>query len=249
MHAANIIGLFRNIYWSVSSPVEKADLLTRVKTDESHVFEAGDIPAAVTGTCPDKIKGNALRVVWFSRVSREKNLLGSIEILSRTKKRIHFNIIGPIEDEEYWRLCQSKLADLRSNVSWSYEGPVLPEDVADRLRKQDVFLFPTLGENYGHVIHEALAAGCPCLISDKTPWRDLEAWHAGFTIGLQDYATYAKRLDWFADMKPSQFKIYVRGAFDFVSQDTQVESRKDAYRVLLTEVSSRGLKMKKSVKG
>jgi hypothetical protein len=43
------------------------------------------------------------------------------------------------------------------------------------LAEYDLFLFPTLGENYGHVISEALASGCPVVISDQTPWRNLEA--------------------------------------------------------------------------
>ena len=46
--------------------------------------------------------------------------------------------------------------------------------VIETFSKYDVFLFPTKGENYGHVIFEALAGGCIPIISDQTPWNDIE---------------------------------------------------------------------------
>ena len=39
----------------------------------------------------------------------------------------------------------------------------------------DIFLFPTIGENFGYVILEAIHAGCFIMISkNRTPWGDLE---------------------------------------------------------------------------
>ena len=37
--------------------------------------------------------------------------------------------------------------------------------------KNDLFVFPTLGENFGHVIFESLEASTPVLVSDQTPWK------------------------------------------------------------------------------
>ena len=44
----------------------------------------------------------------------------------------------------------------------------------------------TSGENFGHAIIEALACGCPVIISDQTPWNDLESFGAGWVIPLDD---------------------------------------------------------------
>jgi glycosyltransferase involved in cell wall biosynthesis len=38
-------------------------------------------------------------------------------------------------------------------------------------RQYDLFVFPTRGENFGHVIIESLSVGTPVLLSDRTPWR------------------------------------------------------------------------------
>ncbi len=47
------------------------------------------------------------------------------------------------------------------------------------------FLLPTLGENFGHVFLEALAAGCPLIISDRTPWLNLEEKQIGWDLPLE----------------------------------------------------------------
>ena len=46
---------------------------------------------------------------------------------------------------------------------------------------------PSKGENFGHIIMESLAASTPVIISDLTPWKDLENARAMFKSGqIQD---------------------------------------------------------------
>ncbi len=47
-----------------------------------------------------------------------------------------------------------------------------------------LLVLPTRGENFGHVILEALLAGCPVLVSDQTPWRGLASRRAGWDLPL-----------------------------------------------------------------
>jgi glycosyltransferase involved in cell wall biosynthesis len=48
----------------------------------------------------------------------------------------------------------------------------------------DFFVLPTIGENFGYVFLEALAAGCPLITSDRTPWTTLRKTHwLGYFIG------------------------------------------------------------------
>ena len=53
-----------------------------------------------------------------------------------------------------------------------------------------MFFFPTLGENFGHVIHESLAAGTPVLISDQTPWVGLSEKGAGWELPLDNKSAW-----------------------------------------------------------
>lgn len=67
--------------------------------------------------------------------------------------------------------------------------------VSEGIRGALPFLFPTLGENYGHVIFEALAAGCPVIVSDQTPWQDLEKREVGWVIPLADQQRYCQVIE------------------------------------------------------
>ena len=65
-----------------------------------------------------------------------------------------------------------------------YPGSADHEQVPQIIERYDLFFLPTLGENYGHVIAEALTAGTPVLLSDATPWRNLNSHGIGWDIPL-----------------------------------------------------------------
>ena len=94
-------------------------------------------------------------------------------------------------------------------------------------------LFPTLGENYGHVILEAMMASCPVVISDRTPWLDLEKNNVGYSIPLEDKAKYIKCLQQYADMNTEEFEEVSRGAFLYAKTQCEDTSLQDKYRKLL----------------
>jgi glycosyltransferase involved in cell wall biosynthesis len=56
-------------------------------------------------------------------------------------------------------------------VAVDYRGEVTPAEVLNTFSGSDLFVLPTRGENYGHVILESLIAGTPVLLSDRTPWQ------------------------------------------------------------------------------
>ena len=90
------------------------------------------------------------------------------------------------------------IGNMPANVTVNYAGEIHPDQVESTLRTFDLFLFPTHGENYGHVIREALSAGVPALLSDRTPWRGLEEKNAGADLPLDDLARFARWIDDFA---------------------------------------------------
>ena len=48
------------------------------------------------------------------------------------------------------------------------------QQVYSGLKDFDLFMLPTLGENFGQAIWESLASSVPMLISDCTPWINLQ---------------------------------------------------------------------------
>src|SRR3546814_19738997 len=102
-----------------------------------------------------------------------KNLLFCLEALARVHVPVVFTIYGPREDHEYWQRCEAAITALPSHVVAVYGGSIEPSDVVPALSRHDIFFLPTFGENYAHVIPEALAAGPRLLLSAPTPWRGL----------------------------------------------------------------------------
>lgn len=90
------------------------------------------------------------------------------------------SIIGPSE-LGYQKQLERLVARL-SVARVRFEGPVY----GDRKRKEysdaDIFVLPTLHENFGLVVAEALAAGVPVITTHGAPWGGLEANGCGWWI-------------------------------------------------------------------
>jgi glycosyltransferase involved in cell wall biosynthesis len=128
-----------------------------------------------------------------------KNLEFALNALSKVKFPIVFDIYGPIEDEKYWHLCKELIDKLPTQIDVNYCGAVTPDQVSAVFSGCDLFLFPTRGENYGHVIAESLSAGTPVLLSDQTPWRDLNRDQLGWDLPL-DMDAFAEKVEKVARM-------------------------------------------------
>lgn len=149
-------------------------------------------------------EGGALHIAFLGRVSPVKNLEFAIKVLSEVKAPVCFNIYGPQVDPEYWKRLQVLISKLPSHITVTAHGTVPHDQVAQTLAAHDLFFLPTLGENFGHAINEALSAGVPALIADTTPWRGLQASQAGWDLALS---------------RPDLF----RGAIDEMAQKTTEE--------------------------
>jgi glycosyltransferase involved in cell wall biosynthesis len=128
---------------------------------------------------------------------------------------VQLDIYGTKEDPVYWNECCALMEALPANASASYCGELAPPEVLDTLARYDLFLFPTLGENFGHVILEALLAGCPILISDQSPWRRLEGRFAGLDLPLDRTQEFSKTIDRFVAMDAPEFSRWTEGARAF----------------------------------
>jgi glycosyltransferase involved in cell wall biosynthesis len=185
--ACRALGLLRGVTWQASNAEEAADIRRRIGA-RAPVMVAPDLGSdrlSPPGTPTPKEKG-VLRVAYVSRISPKKNLDGAIAMLAQAGGRVTFDLYGPVEDEAYWSYCRRALEQLPPGMEARYHGVLPHVRVSEVLRRHDLLLLPTWGENFGHVILESLAAGCPVLISDQTPWRRLEQLGVGWDLPLDD---------------------------------------------------------------
>lgn len=192
---ARLIGLYNGVIWHASSEFEAKDIINVMKVDASMVRIAFDLPIkhhkGSTVNAPRLHSSEEqLRVVFLSRISPEKNLNYALKILNNVTAKISFDIYGTIENKTYWEECQQLISALPDNISAKYCGSVKHSDVIATLGGYDLFLFPSGGEAYGHVIAESLISGTQVLISTNTPWRNLAEKGLGWDIDLDDEKSF-----------------------------------------------------------
>lgn len=174
-----------------------------------------------------------LDIVFLSRISPKKNLIGAIKCFGKIKWDVHFTICGPIEDIEYWNRCLEELEHLPANVRWSYEGDVPSEAVQEKLQQYEIFLFPTKGENYGHVIFEALSVGCIPIISDQTPWHVIAERNAGYVLPLtKDMEGFASALDHLYRMQLAERIEMSERAVEIAKEKVRLSHKETGYKII-----------------
>lgn len=182
-------GLYRNLIWKTTAEPEKAET-ERFKGSGGKVYIAPNVPSRHLlkdynqELKPQKTIGNA-KMIFLSRFMRKKNFKWLVDNLKGIEGTVEIDVYGPLEDEEYWRETQVSIEKLPKNIQVNYKGHIEYDAVGSKLFEYHFFVLPTVGENFGHVFIEALSAGCPLIISDRTPWVDLEKEGIGWDIPLE----------------------------------------------------------------
>lgn len=173
IYAVKAIGLYRNLLWHATSEIEDQDI--KKKFSKAKTFMVPNLPAKFVPKEPIlKKQPGELRLVFVSRIFPKKNIKYALEVLKQIKDgKIIFDIYGPMEDKQYWAECEELIKQMPDNVKVKYCGEAEHKDIPHIFEKYHAFFFPTLGENYGHVIVEAMMNNCLCILSKGvTPWDD-----------------------------------------------------------------------------
>ena len=144
-----------------------------------------------------------------------------MSILKKANNPIEFNIFGTIEDNKYWSECLAMINGLPKNIKVTYHGFVKKTNIKKAFGENHVLLFPTENENFGHVIFESLSNGITVIISDKTPWRDLEKKLVGYDISLDNPGFSLKAIKKFVKMNDSEYKKWSNSAINYSKDNSK----------------------------
>jgi glycosyltransferase involved in cell wall biosynthesis len=143
------------------------------------------------------------RLVFISRISPKKNLDLALAALKGVRKPVEFDVYGPAEDPRYMARCRAAMEQLPPHVRARYLGELPTEQVRQTFSRYDAFVFPTRGENFGHVIGESLSASCPVVCSDETPWSPVLTAGGGTVIEPLTVAGLLSEIERIASMTPT----------------------------------------------
>jgi glycosyltransferase involved in cell wall biosynthesis len=181
------------VTWHATSDVEAANIKQKFG-DNSEVTVATNLRVLAVADPVERSVEGPLRTVFMSKIDRKKNLETAVAAVSQCVDAT-LSVIGPIKDEGYWSEVQALVKTSGLADRFNYLGEVAPELVVDRLAEFDAFLLPTHGENFGHAILEALAAGLPVILGNTTPWNHVEAEGAGWVRSPFDEDGFAQCID------------------------------------------------------
>lgn len=124
------------------------------------------------------------RALFISRVHPKKGLHNLIEAWAILKPRDWIlEIAGPSYKgyaEEIMELARERGV----GASVKMLGSVFGNQKKELYAKADLFILPTYSENFGVVVVEALAQGCPVITTKGAPWQSLEEQHCGWWIDI-----------------------------------------------------------------
>jgi glycosyltransferase involved in cell wall biosynthesis len=191
---ANQTNLYSNYQLHVTNFNEQEDVIN-VLGKEVKLFVAPNLPQKITLNYRSLVSSDVLNLINVARISPEKNLIFALQSLKKVKRKILFDIYGSVYNNDYWSRCQAVINELPSNIIVNYKGVLDSDLVINTISQYHLFYMPTLGENYGHVIVQSFMASTPVLISNKTPWQNLESLNCGFDLDLSQPELFSSLID------------------------------------------------------
>ncbi len=216
---AKSVGLYKNLIWKVTGELEENET-KRFKGSGGKIFIAPNMPSRNIfkeyrqDLKPAKNTG-AAKMIFLSRYMRKKNFKWLAENLYAVAGDLEIDVFGPLEDEPYWEETQNVINNLPANIKVEYKGFITHEKAIETLFKYHFFVLPTLGENFGHVFIEALAAGCPLITSDRTPWVNLESKQIGWDLPLENPQKWSEIINFCVNLDNANYRELSANARSF----------------------------------
>lgn len=229
------LGLGRLLNWyaglsfHATQEQERSDILA--KFPRARVFTAPNINVSPVLANTSKKERGHLKLFFLSRIAEVKNLHFALEVLKQVPSTctIDYEVYGNIEDQAYWAHCEQLIAALPAHITVVYGREIPFDRVQETIGRSHALLMPTLNENYGHSIVESLLSGCPVIISDQTPWTDLEPANAGFALPLNSPEKFLAAIVALAELDQEGFTEKSKCANRYISQKINPTQAKNLY--------------------
>lgn len=200
-------GLLKDVYFQGTGQEECMQEKTFLGIPDDHLMNIQNISLPVKGLHGSiEKKPNELKLVYVARIHPTKNTLKAIEWLGGLSGNVQYDIYGSIENEMYWKQCKDAIARLPQNITVRYKGVIDHDQVASTIAGYHAYYMPTTGENFGHSIVEAMIMGKPVVISDQTPWTDVNG-NGGFAISLNDEKAFITALEELVEMNIDKYSV------------------------------------------
>lgn len=141
-----------------------------------------DPPSPQTSTLRRENKQRT--VLFLSRIHPKKGLLNLVAAWAAIKPEGWRVVIAGPDENGHLAEIQNALRKYSIEKDFTYLGAVSGQAKWDLYRLADLFVLPTLSENFGLVVAEALGCGIPVITTKGAPWEQLLTEKCGWWIDL-----------------------------------------------------------------
>lgn len=209
-------GFYNEVDFHATNQLEACDIKKQIGKNKTLLI-APNLPKKTLEVNPsyDKKKTSPLKLISLARVSPEKNTLVALEILKDVKSEICLDWYGQVYDKSYMHKCEEIMNQLPSYVQVKFHESISPNKIPSVFDQSHFLFSPTKGENFGHSIFESLMAGVPVIISDQTPWRNLEERGIGWDFPLDKPGQFVQSIEKAAAMNEKEYQKMSEAAFKY----------------------------------
>ncbi len=236
--SAKLFGWYKHVYFHATNKQEATDIKARFASAKITVASNLNSGVILKNTSVKKVNG--LNLFFLSRISEVKNLHFALEVLNQIPKDISvtYDIYGNIENQDYWNRCKQLIERLPENITVAYKKELAFNEVQDTIKNYNALFLPTLNENFGHSIVESLLSGCPAIISDQTPWSDLEQNNCGFALSLNNKEKFVDAIVTMARLNQEEFSQKSNAANNYISGKIEIAKSINLYKSLFNGIKN-----------
>ncbi|MBI4385181.1 MAG: glycosyltransferase family 4 protein [Nitrospinae bacterium] len=174
----------------VSSRFEYEDAVAfGIDREKLHIIPMGiDVPEETAP--PGRPGGSPLRILFVGRLARVRRVELLLQAAKELKIPYQISIVGGEEKTAslskggYMRELKNLAADLGIADRVTFTGTKKPEELRSCYGNADVFVYPSLYENFGQPLLEAASYGLPVVATKVGVARELvQDGETGFTVG------------------------------------------------------------------
>lgn len=235
--AGKRLKIFQKVVWQATNPKEKDSIL--------RIFPGADVrvhpnqTSLPTVALEPKLHEGPLRVIFLSRIAPIKGLDIVLRALTKVDCSIVLNIYGNEEDDAYSARCHDLAAQVPNHVKVHFHGVISHDEARTKFWENDLFAFPTAGENFGHAIVEALSSSRPVLLPDTTPWSPI-ARRLGTLVEARDPDAWARALEDFGTRGPLQMlELQRKAGTEYETWCREAADRSDTLKDLMSPGNTR----------
>lgn len=129
-----------------------------------------DMPDMASSVNVEKQINKRKVILVISRLNPGKGVLNLVKAWYLIQDLNWRVIIAGPDENNYKKIIEREIANLNLTQFFSFPGYVNTEQRDALYRSADIFVLPSLSENFGIVVAEAMSYGVPVLTTNETPW-------------------------------------------------------------------------------